>query len=155
MAGRIPSVFVVGCHERREGKHLDTRNRTEWNVPANAEVDDLVIMYRAGKDPNGRPSSEIRDIWKIVGPFTRFGKRNKEGRWPGLQAGLKLVVRLKKQPVTYAELCHDRNTSGLGVVRKRFFGKTDVTDDWPVLYNKIVSLNPKAKVALREWHYDE
>jgi hypothetical protein len=72
---------------------------------------------------------------------------------PGLQAGLKLVVRLKN-PVTFGELRHDRNTRDLGVVRRRFIGMTDVTDDWPVLYNKIVSLNPKAKSPLRQWHFD-
>jgi hypothetical protein len=137
-----------------QGKGLDTRNRTEWNVPVNAEIDDLVIMYRAGKDTKGNPASKIKDIWRVVGPFTRYGKRNKEDRWPGLQAGLKLVVRLKKHPVTYAELCRDRNTRDLGVVLRRFIGMTDVTDDWPVLYNKIVSLNPKAKSDLRQWHFD-
>jgi hypothetical protein len=150
----LPGVFVVGCQESRGGgKELDKRSRTEWNVPTNAERDDLVIMYRAGKDSGGRPAMEIRDLWKIVGPFRRYGKVNKEGRWPGLQAGLRLVVRLKK-PVTYAELCRDRNTRDLGVVRKRFIGKTDVTDYWAVLYNKIVSLNPKAKSPLRRWRFD-
>src|ERR1035438_2098829 len=92
-----------------EARTLDRRSRTEWNVPTNAERDDLVIMYRAGKDPGGRTAMEIRDLWKIVGPFKRYGKRNREDRWPGLQAGLKLVVRLK-EPVTYAELRDDRNT---------------------------------------------
>ncbi len=151
----LPSVFVVACRENSgQGKGLDTRNRTEWNVPVNAEIDDLVIMYRAGKDTKGNPASKIKDIWRVVGPFTRYGKRNKEDRWPGLQAGLKLVVRLKKHPVTYAELCRDRNTRDLGVVLRRFIGMTDVTDDWPVLYNKIVSLNPKAKSDLRQWHFD-
>jgi hypothetical protein len=150
----FPSVFVVGCHERRQGKELDKISRTEWNVPANAERDDLVIMYRAGRDSEGKPAAEIRDIWKIVGPLKRYGKRNKEGRWPGLQAGIRLVARLKKQPVTYKELSRDRNTSDLGVVRKRFQGKADVTADWPVLYDKIVGLNPKAKDALRPWHFD-
>jgi hypothetical protein len=150
----FPSVFVVGAQERRQGKELDRVSRTEWNVPTNAERDDLVLMYRAGRDSNGRLAAEIRDIWKIVGPFKHYGKLNKEGRWPGLQAGLKLVVRLKKQPVTYAELCRDRSTRGLGVVRKRFQGKADVTDDWPVLYKKLVSLNPKAKSALRPWRFE-
>src|ERR1019366_4956821 len=150
----LPGVFVVGCQESRGGgKDLDRRSRTEWNVPTNAERDDLVIMYRAGKDPGGRTAMEIRDLWKIVGPFKRYGKRNREDRWPGLQAGLKLVVRLK-EPVTYAELRDDRNTHDLGVVRKRFQGKADVTDDWAVLYNKIVSLNRKAKSALRPWHFE-
>jgi len=152
--GALPRVFVVGARESRQGKELDKSTRIEWNVPVTAERNDLVIMYRAGKDSDGRPAKEIRDIWKIVGPFTRYGKRNREGMWPGLQAGLKLVVRLKKRPVKYAELCRDPKTRDLGVVRKRFIGKTDVTDDWPVLYDKIVNLNPKAKGPLRAWHFE-
>jgi hypothetical protein len=150
----LPSVFVVGAQERRQGKELDRVSRIEWNVPSNAGHDDLVLMYRAGRDDEGRLAAEIRDIWKIAGPFKHYGKLNKEGRWPGLQAGLKLVVRLKKEPVTFAELRRDRNTCDLGVVRRRFIGKTDVTDYWPALYNKIVALNPKAKKPLGRWNFD-
>ena len=61
-------------------------SRVEWNVPTNAQIDDLVLIYRTA------PTSAICDIWKIVGPFHRFGKRNREGRWPGLQAGLRRLI---------------------------------------------------------------
>ena len=107
-----------------------------------AQVDDLVLMYRAGKG-----AALIKDIWKIVGPFKTYGKRNAEGRWPGLQAGLSLVGRLKK-PLTYAELAEDKLMRRLGIVRKRFIGKTDITKDWPSFYKKIVGKNPAAKQLL-------
>jgi len=146
--GAQPRIFVVGCVEQRQGKELDSRSTTEWSVSVAAQVDDLVVMFRVGKG-----ASRIKDIWRIVGPFKTYGKRNKEGRWPGLQAGLRVVVRLK-QPVTYSELAKDRVTRHLAVVRKRFIGKTDITEDWPLIYNKVVSKNPSVKRPLRSYVAD-
>jgi hypothetical protein len=98
-------------------------------------------MYR-----KNYPKSEIRDLWKVVGPF------HEDKEW-GLEVYLRCIARLAK-PITYSKLAIDRVTRHLGVVRKKFFGKTDITEDWPLLYEKIVSLNPTAKKALREWHFD-
>lgn len=137
--------FVVGCIESRQGDDLDSLDEIEWNIPVIAQVDDLILMYRAGKG-----ASEIRDLWKIVGPFTTYGKQNKEGRWPGLQAGLQLVARLKK-PLTYAELAADRVMRRLPVVRKRFNGKTDVTADWRLIRRRIVEKNPSVRRSLKDW----
>jgi hypothetical protein len=96
---------------------------------------------------------EIRDLWKIVGPFKTYGKRNRDDRWPGLQAGLRCVTRLTK-PVTFDALKRDPATHDLPIMRKRFVGKTDITDYWPLLYNRIVSLNPKAMQALDKYRFD-
>ena len=129
-------VFAVSCDERARGKVVDQQKTIEWSVLSNAQVDDLIVMYRKG------PASEIRDLWKITGPFSPNKK------W-GLQAWLKLVVRLGK-PLTYHELKNDPSTRDLGVVRKQFQGKSDITDDWPLLHSKIVLRNPKAKSGLAE-----
>ena len=141
--GARPRAFVVGCKDPGDAKVLDKRKRVEWSVPKVAQVDDLVAIYRVGK-----AGKEIKDIWKIVGPFKIFKEGNREGRKPGLQTGLKLVARLAR-PLTFAELNRDSTTRTLGVVKKRFIGTTDITDDWPAIYKKIVRWNPKAKRALK------
>jgi len=139
---------VVGCHEARQGAELDASTKIEWSVPAIAQVDDLIVMYRAGKG-----ASQIKDIWKLVGPFKTYGKQNKEGRWPGLQAGLQLVARLE-HPLTYSELASDKIMCRLPVVRKRFIGKTDITSDWPAIRRKIVLKNPSVESTLKKYAAD-
>jgi len=146
--GAPSRVFVVGCHEARQGAELDASTKIEWSVPAIAQVDDLIVMYRAGKG-----ASQIKDIWKLVGPFKTYGKQNKEGRWPGLQAGLQLVARLK-HPLTYSELASDKIMCRLPVVRKRFIGKTDITSDWPAIRRKIVLKNPSVESTLKKYAAD-
>ena len=142
--GALPRVLVVGCNESISGDELRF-SRVEWNVPTNAQIDDLVLIYRTA------PTSAICDIWKIVGPFHRFGKRNREGRWPGLQAGLRRLITLDR-PLTYSNLTNDPRTRVLSIVRNRFQGKMDVTEDWPLIYDRIVTLNPRAKTVLRPYH---
>ncbi len=138
--GASPRVFAVGCDELVRGYALDRWSRVDWSVPANAQVDDLIVMYRT------RPASEIRDLWKVVGPFYD------DPKW-GLEAYLRVVVLLRK-PITYQHLKVDPTTRGLAVVRGRFQGKRDITDGWPLLYNEIVALNPIARKALREYQPD-
>jgi hypothetical protein len=146
--GALPRIFVVAYDGHEGEQDLDTRSKITWTVPKTAQVDDLVVMYRAGKG-----ISLIKDVWKIVGPFKEHKKGNKEGWWPGLQAGLRLVARLK-EPVTFSDLARDPLTRSLAVVRKRFIGKTDVTDDWPLIYRKIVAKNPSLKRLLRDYVAD-
>lgn len=141
-AGAPKRVFVVAYNGHENEQDLDSRKKITWSVPKSAQVDDLVLMYRAGKG-----NSLIKDIWKIVGPFDTHNKDNREGYWPGLQAGLRLVARLKK-PITFADLHKDPLTRGLSVVRKRFIGKTDITEDWSVFHRKIVTQNPSLKKPL-------
>jgi hypothetical protein len=141
--GAPPRIFVVGCDESRQGKDLDSMKTIEWNVPTIAQVDDLIVMYRAG-----RGISQIRDIWKIVGPFKKYGKQNKEGRWPGLQAGLQLVVRLQ-EPLKFSDFTADKDLRELPITKKRFIGKTDISKDWPIICKKIIRTNPAAKKSLK------
>jgi hypothetical protein len=138
--GALPRIFSVGCDELVRGKVVDKRNSLDWSVPVNAEVGDLIVMYRKW------PASEIRDLWKITGPFYL------DKTW-GLQAWMKAVARLKK-PLTYNELKSEPSTRNLSIVRKRFQGKTDITNDWPLLYESIVKHNPKAKPALRDFRIE-
>jgi len=140
--GALPRVFAVGCDEKVRGKSLDRWSHLDWSVPLAAQVGDLIVMYR--KD---YPNSEIRDLWRVVGPFYD------EKDW-GRAAYLRCVVRLNK-PLTYAELARDRVTRDLGVVRKRFIGKTDITDYWPLLCQKILRRNPKAKGTLIKYRFVE
>jgi hypothetical protein len=95
-------------------------------------------MYRTGVG--------IRDLWRVVGPFFRTKK------W-GREAFMKCVVRLN-QPVTFKELKRDPTTRDLGVVKKRFRGITDITEDWPLLCNKIIRSNPRAKKALTKYRLE-
>jgi hypothetical protein len=133
-AGAHRRVYAVGCDERVRGEYVDKHAFLNWSMPLQAQVGDLIIMYRTG------PASEIRDLWKVTGPFfSQRGWRN--------QAYLRLVARLKK-PLTYRELKSHRATSNLSVVRKRFQGKSDITDDWPTLHEEIIRRNPRAKAAL-------
>jgi hypothetical protein len=138
--GALRRVFVVGCDEVVRGKYLDKWSNIDWSVPLNAQVDDLILMYRK------LPASEIRDLWRIVGPFFV------DKKW-GLQACLRLVVRLE-MPLRYDDLKNDPTTRDLSIVRKRFQGKGDITDDWSLLYAKILKLNPRAKTVLRQYHLD-
>lgn len=138
--GALPRVFVVGCDEVVRGKALNKWANVDWSVPSNAQVDDLIVMYRKS------PASEIRDLWRIVGPFFN------DKKW-GLQAWLRLVTRLEV-PLRYDDLKNDPTTRNLSIVRKQFQGKSDITDDWPLLYAKILKLNPKVKTALRQYRPD-
>lgn len=133
-------VFVVSCDEQKRGHQLG-KNLIDWSVTVNTQVDDLVVMYR-----QNYPNSAIRDLWRVVGPFYD------DTEW-GREAYMKCIARLAT-PVTYAGLQRDPKTRDLGVMRKRFRGKTDITDDWPLLYQKIVSLNPRAKAKLRDYVRD-
>jgi hypothetical protein len=144
--GALPRVFTVGCRETESGHQLTSRT-IEWNIPASAQIGDLVLMYRSA------PTSAFYDAWRIVGPFQRYGKRNKEGFWPGRQAGLRLVARFQK-PLTYMALARDPRTRDTPVIRRRFQGKSDITEDWPLFHDQIVELNPKAKRSLRPYLVD-
>lgn len=135
--GALPRIYVVSCNEQERGAQL-RRKRIDWSVTVNTQVDDLIVMYR-----QNYPKSAIRDLWKVVGPFYD------DSKW-GRQAYLKCLVRLDN-PIMYSDLKRDRTTKELAIVKKRFQGKTDITDDWPKLYQKIVSLNPRAKGALRDY----
>lgn len=138
--GALPREFAVGCDELVRGKWVDKHARIDWSVPMNAQVDDLIVIYRTA------PASEIRDLWKVVGPFYM------DPKW-GLQASLRLLVRLR-QAVTRRDLLSDPTTRDVGVVRQNFRGKRDITEEWPLLYNKIVALNPHSKAALRDYRRD-
>jgi hypothetical protein len=145
-AGALPRVFQVGCRTEFNLRELKSR-RIEWNVQQNTQVGDLIIMYRATDD------HAIHDAWEVVGPFKAYGKKNKEDMWPGLQAGMRRVAAFNR-PVTFADLKRDPKTRNLGVVRGRFMGKREITDDWPLLCAKILQFNPKAKKALSRWIFD-
>lgn len=137
-------VFVVGCNDDGHGDETLRRQFAEWNVPTNAELGDLVLIYRA------QPSSAIKDLWEVVGPPKRYKKRNKEGYWPGVQAPLRNVARLNK-PLTYASLAREKKTKNLTIVRKRFQGKMDITEDWHALHERIVALNPSVRKKLEKY----
>lgn len=143
--GSKPRIYVVGCREERQGDYLSRRKFIEWNIPMHAQMDDLILMYRAGKS-----AGEIRDIWKLVGPYTHFKPGNKEKRWPGLQARLELVARLR-HPVRYADLAENPKTRSIGVVKARFQNKTDITSDWPVFQALILKQNPDVRSSLRDY----
>jgi hypothetical protein len=66
---------------------------------------------------------------------------------------MRLVVRLRR-PVTFDQLKSDPYTRKLSVVRKRFQGRSDITEQWPQLYKKITNLNPHSKAALHEYRPD-
>ena len=150
--GALPRVFVVGCSTVGNAKYLKAYKRVQWSVPVNAQIGDLVVMYTR-IDFKNRRVSEIRDLWKIVGPFEVYSKRNKQGAMPGRQGGLRRVASLKR-PIRYEDLKRDPVTRDLGVVKKQFQGKTDITEYWPLLHNKILKLNPKAKSALQDFTSD-
>lgn len=144
--GALPRVFVVGCKGGKAEDELAPR-RIEWSVHSATQVGDLVLMYRSA------PTSAIHDIWRVTGPFERYGKRNPDGYWPGLQAGLLRIARLAS-PLEFDVLAHDRRARSLTSVRKRFQGKSDVTEDWPVFHDLIVERNPRAKKVLRPFLVD-
>jgi hypothetical protein len=143
--GAAPRVFAVAYDGHEGEQDLDRLRRIRWTVPKSAQVDDLVVMYRAGKG-----ASCIRDLWTIVGPFKEHKKGNREGWWPGLQAGLKILTRLGK-PVLFSDLTSDPFTRELGIVKRRFIGKSDITEDWPLIYRKIVAKNTAAKRPLHDY----
>jgi hypothetical protein len=96
-------------------------------------------------------NSPIHDAWEVVGPFKEYGKKNKEGMHPGLQTGLRRIATFRR-PIKFADLKRDPRTRNLGVVRGLFRGMRDITNDWPLLCDKILQINPKAKKALVHCH---
>jgi len=138
--GASPRVFSVGCDEDIRGHTVDKNKTLNWSIPKSAQADDLVLMYRS------HPASEIRDLWKITGPFFE------DEKW-GVTAWIKLVTKLEK-PLTFKVLKNDPITRNLGIVRSKFQGKTDITNDWPYIHDKIVKLNPKVKKLLNDYHFD-
>jgi len=139
---------VVGYIGSENDQDLNKRSRIEWNIPWSAQVDDLILMYRAG-----RGISQIKDIWKVTGPFHEYKKGNRAGRWPGLQAGLQLVRRLNR-PLTFSELSGNPRTKNLPIVRRRFQGKSDITESWPVIHDLITAKNPNVRKALGNYIQD-
>jgi len=137
-----PRIHVVGC-EGDKTSELNSQE-IEWNIPSNAQKGDLVLMYRSA------PTSAICDAWEIVGPFNRYTKGNRKKRRPGLQAGLKRIARFK-QPLAYDDLKAHPLTRKIPVVLAHFQGKKDITEDWFSIYQRLVTLNPKAKSALKRY----
>jgi hypothetical protein len=131
-----PRIFTVGCNARVRGDTLDRYKRHMWSVPKVSNVGDLILMYRT------IPDSHIRDLWEIVGPF-------EETDW-GHEAQMRNVERLGR-PIEFIDFKKNRLTRGLGVVVRRFQGKTDITDYWHLFYDMIIDRNPKAKKALEPW----
>ncbi len=132
-----PRVIAVGCDEKVRGAVLDKYKRPNWSVPTYAQVGDLLVMYRK------KPAMEIRDLWRITGPFFP------DEKW-GLQAYLHRLVRLDN-PITLTMLKSDPSTRTMALVRGNCQGKRDVTDEWYPLYRKIIALNPGVKRLLREY----
>jgi len=124
-SGALPRVHVV-CSNKSNFAELST-SRVEWNVPSQTQKGDLVLMYRSA------PASAICDAWEVVGPFNRYSKHNRQGRWPGLQAYMKRLVQLKR-PLTFEILKRAPETRNLSIVRRRFRGKSDITLDWFPIY---------------------
>lgn len=145
-AGALPRVFVCGCSDKENAKWLRFQ-RIEWNVPKTTQVGDLVLVYRSIE------THALHDAWEVVGPFTRYKKHNHAGRWPGLHTGLRCIARFPHL-VTYGKLANDPVTRDLKVVKAKFMGKRDVTEEWPQLYEKIVKLNPQAKKSLAKYRGD-
>lgn len=100
--GALPRIYMVVCDERVRGKVLDKRKTIDWSVLLNAQVGDLLVMYRKA------PASEIRDLRQITGPFFSSKER-------GLQAWNKLVVILKK-PIIFSEMKREPTIRDLNVV---------------------------------------
>ena len=136
-------VFAVGCDESISGDELRAK-RLHWSVPSFVEIGDLVLIYRK------RPTAAIRDVWEIFGAPEYFERGNRRGLMPGYQAPIRNVVRLH-EPLTFELLKKNSRTKELGVVRKRFQSKTEITQDWPILCDLLLELNPRAKAALRKY----
>lgn len=137
--GAMPRVFAVGCDEGR--KEQLRHKRIEWNVPAGAQIGDLVLMYR------NRPTSAICDAWKITGPYTHYKKSNPGGRYPGLQVWMTRIAQFQKV-LSFEELAENPKTKDSSVVRKRFQGKTEITDYWPRFFALLTKKNPSTRRAL-------
>ncbi len=134
-------VFVVGCDDSNNGSELKS-STIKWNVPNDADEGDLILIYRTA------PTSAIQDVWKVKGDFHVYAQGNTRGYKPGRQGRLRRVVSLKNF-LSRAELIRDQATKYLTLVRKNFQGKTDVTEDWPKLYKKIIESNPEAEAPLK------
>lgn len=138
--GATPRVFVVGCDETLHGDVGHRYATIGWSVPSNAQVGDLIVMYRK------KPASQIRDLWVVRGPFYTI-------RYWGLQAKLKRLARLYR-PVTFAELKSDPATRNLPVIRSKFQGKKDITTEWPNIRAVILKRNPRLMKVLRRFSFD-
>ncbi|MGE0876235.1 MAG: hypothetical protein AB7O31_16355 [Burkholderiales bacterium] len=138
--GALPRIFAVGCDENVRGHVVDKNYVLGWSLPRKAQVGDLILMYRS------RPASEIRDLWAVRGPFYE------EKKW-GFGGEIRRLARLDN-PLTYKDMKADFNARSMAVVRKQFMGKTDVTDDWPILHSMIVARNPWVGKVLRPYRID-
>lgn len=139
-AGAMPKIFAVGCVDSSAEDEL-TPARIEWNVPSGAQVGDLVLMYRS------KPTSAICDAWVITGDFKNYEESNPGGYYPGLQAKMRRIARFSR-PLTYADLLNDPATRDLAIVRKRFQGKTEITDYWYPFFKLLTKKNPQTTKAL-------
>jgi hypothetical protein len=136
-------VFAVGCDESISGDELRAKKVT-WNVPKYAEIGDLVLIYRK------KPTAAIKDLWIVVGSPVKYNRGNNLGYYPGYQAAIKNLLRFGT-PLTFEYLTKNSRTKSLGVVRKRFQSKTDITDDWSTLCDLIQDLNPRTKKKLSQY----
>lgn len=137
-----PRIYAVGC--KAYNFALLRRARLEWNVPKSSEIGDLLLMYRSA------PQSAVCDLWRVEGGHQRFARNNRKGRKPGIQAKIRRLAVLKN-PLTFAHLSRHPATRELVIVGMKFRGKSDVTEEWPQLYDQIVATNPSVRSALHEF----
>jgi hypothetical protein len=72
--GALSRVFAVAYDGHENEQDIDSRKTITWTVPRRAQIDDLVLIYRAGIG-----ISPIKDIWRISGRSRGTRRVTKKG----------------------------------------------------------------------------
>lgn len=60
-------------------------------------------------------------------------------------------IAVFSHPLRFSELATNPKTKNIPLVRKRFQGKTEVTDYWPLLFEQLTKRNPGITKALKKF----
>ena len=106
-----------------------------WSVPSGSGPDDILLVYRPGRD------REVREILRVRSPVERVKATWRDGLdW---MASVQRLATLEK-PLTLEDVM------AAGISRFSLQGRPNITDKWTGLRRVIVRRNPELGEALAD-----
>ena len=137
----LRKVFGIGWSAWLQPMYSDAADRLPrgnviadgWSVPSRSGPDDILLVYRPGRD------REVREVLRVRSPVERIKATWRDGLdW---MASVQRLATLEK-PLTLDDL------TAAGISRFSLQGRPNVTDRWTALRRVIVRRNPAVDKAL-------
>lgn len=117
-----------------------------WSVPSQANKGDLLLFYRAA------PFKFIRDIFTVTSSVEHVDADWKTGL--DYMAPIRRICTLKA-PIHLSELRNHRVLQNASFVRGSMRRRFRASQNWPELYQMIISRNPDAEPTLQRYGPDK